>query len=57
VLRAGAGVNTLTSRPPAPGRVREQLSGKNSIAVAELVFALLLAIDRRIRKMPPPARP
>ena len=49
VLRAGAGVNTIDVKA-ASGRgvFVSNCPGKNSIAVAELVFALLLAIDRRI---------
>ncbi|MGO8701491.1 MAG: NAD(P)-dependent oxidoreductase [Limisphaerales bacterium] len=49
VLRAGAGVNTIdTKTASARGIFISNCPGKNSIAVAELVFALLLAIDRRI---------
>jgi len=49
VLRAGAGVNTIDVRTAsARGVYVSNCPGKNSIAVAELVFALLLAIDRRI---------
>jgi D-3-phosphoglycerate dehydrogenase len=49
VIRAGAGTNTI-ARPAASARgvYVANCPGKNSIAVAELVFALLLAIDRRI---------
>ncbi|HEY3856147.1 MAG TPA: NAD(P)-dependent oxidoreductase [Verrucomicrobiae bacterium] len=49
VLRAGAGVNTIDAKS-ASGRgiFVSNCPNKNSIAVAELVFALLLAIDRRI---------
>jgi D-3-phosphoglycerate dehydrogenase len=49
VLRAGAGVNTIDVKT-ASGRgvFVSNCPGKNSIAVAELVFALLLSIDRRI---------
>jgi D-3-phosphoglycerate dehydrogenase len=49
VLRAGAGVNTIDVKT-ASGRgvFVSNCPGKNSVAVAELVFALLLAIDRRI---------
>ncbi len=49
VLRAGAGVNTIDVRMASSrGVFVSNCPGKNSIAVAELVFALLLAIDRRI---------
>jgi D-3-phosphoglycerate dehydrogenase len=49
VLRAGAGVNTIDVKTAsARGVFVSNCPGKNSIAVAELVLALLLAIDRRI---------
>lgn len=49
VLRAGAGVNTIDVKTAsARGIYVSNCPGKNSIAVAELVFALLLGIDRRI---------
>lgn len=49
VLRAGAGVNTIDVKAAsARGVYVTNCPGKNSIAVAELVFALLLGIDRRI---------
>src|SRR5208283_3332634 len=49
VLRAGAGVNTIDVKAAnARGIFVSNCPGKNSVAVAELVFALLLAIDRRI---------
>jgi D-3-phosphoglycerate dehydrogenase len=49
VLRAGAGVNTIDVKTAsARGVYVSNCPGKNSIAVAELVFGLLLAIDRRI---------
>jgi D-3-phosphoglycerate dehydrogenase len=49
VLRAGAGVNTIDVKTAsARGIFVSNCPGKNSVAVAELVFALLLAIDRRI---------
>lgn len=49
VLRAGAGVNTIdVQTASARGVFVTNCPGKNSIAVAELVFALLLGIDRRI---------
>jgi D-3-phosphoglycerate dehydrogenase len=49
VVRAGAGYNTIDV--PAASKRGIYVSncpGKNSIAVAELAFALLLALDRRI---------
>src|SRR6187551_1668665 len=49
VVRAGAGYNTIDV--PAASKRGIYVSncpGKNSIAVAELAFALLLAVDRRI---------
>jgi D-3-phosphoglycerate dehydrogenase len=49
ILRAGAGVNTIdVAAASARGIFVSNCPGRNSIAVAELVFALLLAIDRRI---------
>jgi D-3-phosphoglycerate dehydrogenase len=49
VVRAGAGVNTIDVKTAsARGIYVSNCPGKNSIAVAELVFALLLGIDRRI---------
>jgi D-3-phosphoglycerate dehydrogenase len=49
VLRAGAGVNTIDVKTAsARGIFVSNCPGKNSIAVAELVFALLLALDRRV---------
>jgi D-3-phosphoglycerate dehydrogenase len=49
VLRAGAGVNTIDVKTAsARGIYVTNCPGKNSIAVAELVFALLLGLDRRI---------
>ena len=49
VLRAGAGVNTIDVKTAsARGVYVSNCPGKNSIAVAELVFAHLLAIDRRL---------
>ena len=49
VLRAGAGVNTIDVKAAsAHGVFVSNCPGKNSVAVAELVFGLLLAIDRRI---------
>jgi D-3-phosphoglycerate dehydrogenase len=49
IIRAGAGVNTIDVKTAsARGVFVANCPGKNSIAVAELVFALLLGIDRRI---------
>src|SRR5262249_46544089 len=49
VIRAGAGTNTIAKQEAsARGVFVANCPGKNSIAVAELVFALLLAIDRRV---------
>jgi len=49
VVRAGAGVNTIDVKAAtARGVVVANCPGKNAIAVAELAFALLLALDRRI---------
>jgi D-3-phosphoglycerate dehydrogenase len=49
VLRAGAGVNTIDVKTAsARGIYVTNCPGKNSIAVAELAFALLLSLDRRI---------
>lgn len=49
VLRAGAGVNTIDVKTAsALGIFVANCPGKNSIAVAELVFALMLGIDRRL---------
>jgi D-3-phosphoglycerate dehydrogenase / 2-oxoglutarate reductase len=49
IVRAGAGVNTI-DRDAASRRgiFVANCPGKNSIAVAELVFALILSLDRRI---------
>ena len=49
VVRAGAGVNTIDVKAAsARGVFVSNCPGKNSVAVAELVFGLLLALDRRI---------
>ena len=49
VLRAGAGVNTIDVKTAsARGIYVTNCPGKNSVAVAELVFALLLGLDRRL---------
>src|SRR5690348_953248 len=49
VVRAGAGFNTIDVRAASRrGIYVSNCPGKNSIAVAELTFALILALDRRI---------
>jgi D-3-phosphoglycerate dehydrogenase len=49
VVRAGAGVNTIDVEAAAErGIYVANCPGKNSIAVAELAFGLILALDRRI---------
>jgi D-3-phosphoglycerate dehydrogenase len=49
VLRAGAGVNTIDVKTAsALGIFVTNCPGKNSIAVAELVFTLMLGMDRRL---------
>ena len=49
IIRAGAGVNTIDVKAATARGIRvANCPGKNAIAVAELTFALLLAIDRRI---------
>jgi D-3-phosphoglycerate dehydrogenase len=49
VIRAGAGYNTIDVKTAsARGIYVTNCPGKNSIAVAELAFGLLLALDRRI---------
>ena len=49
VVRAGAGYNTIdVAAASKRGIYVSNCPGKNSIAVAELAFALLLAVDRRI---------
>lgn len=49
VVRAGAGVNTIDVEAASErGIWVANCPGKNAIAVAELTFALLLAIDRRV---------
>ena len=49
IVRAGAGVNTIDV-PAATSRgvIVANCPGKNSAAVAELAFGLMLALDRRI---------
>jgi D-3-phosphoglycerate dehydrogenase / 2-oxoglutarate reductase len=49
VIRAGAGYNTIDVKTASSrGIYVTNCPGKNSIAVAELAFGLMLAIDRRI---------
>jgi D-3-phosphoglycerate dehydrogenase len=49
IVRAGAGVNTIDVEAASErGIFVANCPGKNSIAVAELAFGLLLALDRRI---------
>jgi len=49
VVRAGSGLNTIdTSAAAAAGVAVANVPGANAIAVAELTFGLLLAIDRSI---------
>ncbi len=49
IVRAGAGVNTIdVQAATARGIQVATCPGKNSIAVAELAFGLLLSLDRRI---------
>ena len=49
VVRAGAGYNTIdVATASKRGIYVSNCPGKNAIAVAELAFALLLALDRRV---------
>lgn len=49
IVRAGAGYNTIdVAAASARGIYVSNCPGKNAIAVAELAFGLLLALDRRI---------
>ncbi len=49
VVRAGAGYNTIdVTAASRRGIYVSNCPGKNSIAVAELAFALILALDRRV---------
>jgi len=49
ILRAGAGVNTIDVKAASARSIYvTNCPGKNSVAVAELAFALLLSLDRRI---------
>lgn len=49
VVRAGAGVNTIDTGAASQRSILvANCPGKNSVAVAELTFGLILALDRRI---------
>ncbi len=49
IVRAGAGYNTIdVSAASARGIYVSNCPGKNAVAVAELAFGLILALDRRI---------
>jgi D-3-phosphoglycerate dehydrogenase len=49
VVRAGAGYNTIdVAAASARGIYVSNCPGKNAIAVAELTFALILSLDRRV---------
>lgn len=49
IVRAGAGYNTIdVASASRRGIYVSNCPGKNAIAVAELVFALILALDRRL---------
>jgi D-3-phosphoglycerate dehydrogenase / 2-oxoglutarate reductase len=49
IVRAGAGVNTIdVAAASGRGIYVSNCPGRNSIAVAELAFGLILALDRRI---------
>ena len=49
VIRAGAGIDTIdVTAASSRGIFVSNCPGKNSIAVAELVMALLLSLDRRV---------
>jgi D-3-phosphoglycerate dehydrogenase len=49
IVRAGAGYNTIdVAGASARGIYVSNCPGKNAVAVAELVFALILALDRRV---------
>jgi D-3-phosphoglycerate dehydrogenase len=49
IVRAGAGYNTIDVKAASRrGIYVSNCPGKNSIAVAELAFALILAVDRRV---------
>jgi D-3-phosphoglycerate dehydrogenase len=49
IVRAGAGYNTIdVAGASARGIYVSNCPGKNAVAVAELVFALILGLDRRV---------
>ena len=49
IVRAGAGTNTIDKEYAAERKIPVcNIPGKNAISVAELVFGLLLSIDRKI---------
>jgi D-3-phosphoglycerate dehydrogenase / 2-oxoglutarate reductase len=49
IVRAGAGVNTIdVAAASRRGVYVSNCPGKNAVAVAELTFALMLALDRRV---------
>jgi D-3-phosphoglycerate dehydrogenase / 2-oxoglutarate reductase len=49
IVRAGAGVNTIDVKAATARGIKvANCPGKNSVAVAELAFGLMLALDRRI---------
>src|SRR6478672_13111613 len=49
IVRAGAGVNTIdVAAASKRGIYVSNCPGRNSVAVAELTFALILALDRRV---------
>jgi D-3-phosphoglycerate dehydrogenase len=49
IVRAGAGVNTIDVKAATARRIAvANCPGRNAIAVAELAFALMLALDRRL---------
>jgi D-3-phosphoglycerate dehydrogenase len=49
IVRAGAGVNTIDLKAASSRAIAvSNCPGKNAIAVAELAFGLILALDRRI---------
>lgn len=49
IVRAGAGVNTIdVAAASRQGIHVSNCPGKNAVAVAELTFALMLALDRRV---------
>lgn len=49
IIRAGAGTNTIDKRAAAERGIYVcNVPGRNAIAVAELAFGLLMALDRRI---------